>query len=108
MVYTLLENADSTATPGKKINLAKTSSAFTVEIWTENITALTIDLEGTISGQRWGILQSHPFTATEITNQYAFFTVNNAPFKQIRGHITNIAGIGAKVNMIMEAFGDDE
>lgn len=108
MVYTLLENADSTATPGKRVNLAKTSNAFTVEVWTENITALTIDLEGSVSGQRWFTIQSHPFTVTEIANQNASFVTNNSPFKQIRGHITNIAGTGAKANMIVEALGDDE
>lgn len=108
MVYTLLENADSTAIPGKRINLAKTSSAFTVEVWTENITALTIDLEGSVSGSRWFTIQSHPFTATEITNQNASFSVTDKPYKLIRGRPSAISGTNPLINMIVEAFGDDE
>lgn len=108
MVYTLLENADSTATPGKRINLAKTSDEFTVEVWTENITALTINLEGSISGIRWFPIIAYPFTATDITNQNASFSVTGKPYKLLRGRPSAISGTNPLINMIVEAFGDDE
>ena len=56
------------------------------------ITALVIDLEGTIDGQHWFQLARHTYDAGEITAKQADFYVTSAPVTNTRINITTLTG----------------
>ncbi|MBF0399959.1 MAG: hypothetical protein HQL90_04255 [Magnetococcales bacterium] len=67
-----------------------------------SVTALTVDLEGTINNQGeidaatavWFQLASHAFTAGELSAQAAQFTVAVGPERYIRANITTLTETG--------------
>lgn len=57
-----------------------------------SISALVVDLEGSLDKTYWYQLSQHTFTAGELTaKQAAFFTIN-APVRYVRGNITTLTG----------------
>jgi hypothetical protein len=57
-------------------------------------TALTIDVEGSITGNFWFALASHSFTAAELTAQACMFHIVDKPIVWIRTNITTLTQTG--------------
>ncbi len=55
-------------------------------------TAVTVDLEGSLDGTTWFILDSHVFTAGELTATAAIVHILGAPVRHIRGNLTVLTG----------------
>ena len=111
MAHLLLNQVTATGV-GPGIHLAEVTSEHTVSVdWldpTNNITAITVDLEGSISNRgvsdadaKWFQLASHTADAGEITAEEFMFHVINKPIKRVRLNmptLTGGAGAGDVVN----------
>ena len=53
-------------------------------------TAVTVDLEGSLDDTFWQALDSHTFTAGEITAEGAIWHIVNAPARYVRANITTL------------------
>ena len=53
-------------------------------IATGDPTAIIVDVEGSLDGLKWAVLESHTFTSGELTDLSAFFYVTNKPAVWIR------------------------
>jgi hypothetical protein len=58
-------------------------------------TALTIDLEGSISNVNYFALARHVLTGTELSAGAAMFHVTEKPIKSLRSNITTLSQTGA-------------
>jgi len=76
-------------------NLVHGCSQHTVAaVFTGTVTALVVDLEGSIDGTSWFQIATHTFTAGEITAKQAMFHLVNAPVPKVRVNITTYTGTG--------------
>ena len=57
-------------------------------ILTGDPTAVTIDYEGSLDGETWGLVESHAFDAGELTALSQFFFVVNKPLPFIRINVS--------------------
>ncbi|MCR4293629.1 MAG: hypothetical protein NUV76_12220 [Candidatus Kuenenia sp.] len=67
-----------------------------------SVTALTVDLEGNLTGDvnKFAQYGSHAFTAGELTAKSAVFSVVNRPAGWVRSNITTLTATGTtKVNI---------
>lgn len=55
-------------------------------------TAVTVDLEGSLDNSTWFSLDSHPFTAAEITAEAAMFHVVSRPVRYVRLNLVTLTG----------------
>jgi len=71
---------------------------YTVQIWWTNsggsVTAMTVDLEGSLNGSHWFTLASHGLTAGEITAKAAMYHVEGKVIEYVRGNITALTETG--------------
>lgn len=58
-------------------------------------TALTIDLEGSVTRNNFFALASHTFTSAERTAKCAMFHLADKPVEYVRANITNLTKTGA-------------
>jgi hypothetical protein len=82
--------------PGGLANVTPSQHAIQVT-FTESggtVTALTINIEGSIDEINFTTLISHIFTATEITAKTALFTIIAIPIPLIRANITVLTNTG--------------
>lgn len=89
----------TTATTGSAHQLMTPSGKMTVEASftlgaATTCSALTIDIEGSLSGTNWFALASHTFTSGERTAACAMFHVVDKPVIFIRGNITTLTKSG--------------
>ena len=76
-----------------KLQSAMANHSLEIKI-TGTVTALTIDLEGSLSGNFWTSLASHPLTSDEIAAKGAIFHVESRLVEQVRAKITSYTGSG--------------
>lgn len=60
----------------------------------ESITALTVDIEGSIDGANYETLASHVADADQITAKHGMFHVVNKPVEWVRANITTLTKSG--------------
>lgn len=80
--------------------LVTPSGTMTVEVsFTEGIetvcTALTIDIEGSLTNVNWFALASHTFTSAERTAKAAMFHIADKQIEYVRSNITTLTKTGA-------------
>jgi len=70
----------------------------TIAAWFTNsgggVTALTVDLEGSLDNTNWFQLDTHVFSAGELTAQKAMFHIVNKPVNYVRLNITTLTETG--------------
>ena len=98
----------TSATTGNSHALNVPSGKMTVEVsFTEGAattcSALTIDIEGSLTGNSWFALASHTLTSGERTAKAAMFHVVDKPVLYIRGNITTLTKTGVN-NVTVSAW----
>ena len=92
-----LNGVETTAT-GDTIELPGMVSSHTVDCYFDTsgggVTALTIDLEGSIDNSKWYSLASHDFDTAELAAKRAMIHVVNKPVTYVRCHITTLTETG--------------
>jgi len=59
-----------------------------------SVTALTVNLEGSIDGSRWFILASYSFTSDDLSNKQTMFHATDKMVTYIRANITTLTETG--------------
>jgi hypothetical protein len=57
--------------------------------------SLTIDIEGSITGNNWFAIASHSFTSAERSAAAAMFHIVDKPIAYLRGNVTTLTKTGA-------------
>ena len=55
-------------------------------------TAVTVDLEGSVDGSTWVALDTHAFSAGELTATKAMWHIVNKVVKHVRANLTTLTG----------------
>ncbi|MEO5355780.1 MAG: hypothetical protein H7844_00590 [Nitrospirae bacterium YQR-1] len=62
---------------------------------------VTVALEGGVTGISFGEMVNHDFTAAELANKTAFFSINGTPVKYVRGNLlSNPDNVTVKMSCI--------
>lgn len=90
-------------------NLVRVAKDHTVSIkWTDtggSITAMTVDLEGSINGTDFHQLATHVVISAELTAKKAMFHVLDMPVSYVKANITTLTETGTHViDVDYEAF----
>ena len=100
----LLDGVDATGA-GSSVsivrNMVRVARDHTVSIiWTDtsgSITAMVIDLEGSINGSDFHVLATHTLTSAERTAKKAMFHVKEMAVSYVRANITTLTETGTHV-----------
>ena len=91
----MIDEASVVGVYSSDLNLQSAMHNHSVEIrLTGNVTALTVNVEGSLSGNHWGLLASHILSSSEISNKGALFHIESKLVEKIRVRIINYSGTG--------------
>jgi hypothetical protein len=95
--YTAVTSGPTSNGIGAAVNMSGTFSTFTCQanINSGTPTAVTVVLNGNLVGSAYGAMGSHAFTATELTANVGFFTLQGIPANQIKGQLSVLTGAGS-------------
>lgn len=72
-----------------------------------SVTALTIDLEGSLDNSKWFTLGSNAYVAAELTAKASMYHVINKFVKYIRGNVTTLTKTGTvSINVYCNYIGN--
>ena len=101
-VSKIVKLIDAVTTTGAGIShiLFSSTGKFTIEaVFTEgdatSCDALTIDIEGSVTGSNWFSLTTHAFTEAELTAGAAMFHIADRPVAFFRGNVKTLTKTGA-------------
>ena len=105
MAFKFLDAATSTGA-SNSIPVRKIMQDHTVQATiTGAPSAVTVDLEGSLDGDNWFQLGTHPFTAGELTAAQAMFHVVEKPVRYVRLNLTTLTGgTSPTVTALYEGF----
>ena len=96
-MFRLLDEVETTGV-GNTFVLPYTVLNHTIDCYFTNsggsVTALTVDLEGSIDGQKWYTLASHEFTSDELNDKKAMFHSVDRMVSYIRANIITLTETG--------------
>ena len=71
-----------------------------------DLLSLVADFEGSLDGETWGVIETHTFTADEITALSAFRHVSNKPTPYFRITIKTMTATTAATVTTLVRYGD--
>ena len=95
MASNILKNGAAVNDEGGGLYLGSPNTDHTVQVsFTGSITALTVELLGSLDGANWFVMDSHAFSGGEITAKIAIYQVNDLAVEYVKEKITAVTGTG--------------
>ena len=95
MAVNILKDADTVNDTGIGLKLGRPVTDHTIQIVCPGtVSALTIELHGSLDGATWFTIDSHAFSGGEITAKAALVHVNGETVEHVRAKIAALTGSG--------------
>jgi len=95
MAANILKDADTLNDTGNALKLGRPVKDHTLQVTCPaSVTALTIEVHGSLDGASWFTIDSHALSAPEITAEAALYHITDEIVEYVRAKVAALTGTG--------------